>query len=152
MIAAGQSDYVKQYLWTGDNNKYHGGVIKYDLDCVVGGYKSDTCDLWEDLRDADLFWNRATMKKAMILGANFATSMGDSNSANSYINTRNAINSTLHNHYNGQFYEECKVRTYDGAVIVTFNDAFDESDGMFAPTDLEVANTVSAYNNLYCSM
>eukprot|EP01035_Chromulina_nebulosa_P040951 gene40951-55347_t len=75
LIAAGEMSYVQQYLWTGDKNKYNGGAIKYDLDYVVTNYNTNTCDLWEEIRDSDLFWNRATMKKAMILGASFASKM-----------------------------------------------------------------------------
>jgi glucoamylase len=72
LISQGQSDYVKQYLWTGNSNSYNGGAIKFDLDYIVDNYGSNTCDLWEEIRDADLFWNRFTMKKAMIVGASFA--------------------------------------------------------------------------------
>ena len=143
---------MTQYLWTGDNSKYHGGAIKYDLDYVVSGYSSNTCDLWEEIRDPDLFWNRATMKKAMLVGAQFASAMGDSASASAYTSTMQAINSTLYSsHYNGGFVQECASRTRDSAVIVGFNDAFDESDNMFAPSGLEVAQTVSSYNSMFCS-
>lgn len=152
LIAAGQKDYVTEYMWTGDNSKYNGGVIKYDLDYVVSGYSSNTCDLWEEIRDPDLFWNRATMKKAMIVGAEFAQAMGDSSSASAYTNAMQHINSTLYSaHYNGAFVQECASRTRDSAVIVGFNDAYDEADSMFAPTSLEVANTISSYNSMFCS-
>ena len=76
LIAAGEMSYVQQYLWTGDKNKYNGGAIKFDLDYVISNYDTNTCDLWEEIRDSDLFWNRATMKKAMIVGASFASKMG----------------------------------------------------------------------------
>eukprot|EP00428_Durinskia_dybowskii_P064609 CAMPEP_0170364694 /NCGR_PEP_ID=MMETSP0117_2-20130122/5512_1 /TAXON_ID=400756 /ORGANISM="Durinskia baltica, Strain CSIRO CS-38" /LENGTH=509 /DNA_ID=CAMNT_0010619215 /DNA_START=1 /DNA_END=1530 /DNA_ORIENTATION=- len=152
LIAAGEKDYVTQYLWTGDNSKYNGGAIKYDLDYVVAGYNSNTCDLWEEIRDPDFFWNRATMKKAMIVGAEFAQAMGDSASASAYTSTMQQINSTLYSsHYNGAFVQECASRTRDSAVIVGFNDAYDEADNMFAPTSIEVANTVSSYNTMFCS-
>lgn len=152
LIAAGQKDYVTEYLWTGDNNKYHGGAIKYDLDYVVSGYNSNTCDLWEEIRDPDFFWNRATMKKAMIVGAQFAQSMGDSSAASSYTSTMQQINSTLYSaHYNGAYVQECNSRTRDSAVIVGFNDAFDDSDNMFAPSEVEVAKTVSSYNTMFCT-
>jgi glucoamylase len=36
-------------------------------------------------------------------------------------------------------------------VIVGFNDGFDASDNLFAPTSLEVASTVASYNTLFCS-
>lgn len=152
LIADGQTDYVKEYLWTGDSSKYNGGAIKYDLDYVISGYNSSTCDLWEEIRDPDFFWNRATMKKAMFVGANFATQMGDSASAKSYLDTLSTLNSTLYEtHFNGEFVQECNSRTRDSAVIVGFNDAFDEEmDDMFAPTSMEVAKTVSSYNGMFC--
>ena len=39
----------------------------------------------------------------------------------------------------------------DSAVIVGFNAAFDENDGMYAPNSYEVAATVSSYNTLFCN-
>jgi glucoamylase len=42
LIASGQTSYVKEYLWTGDDSKYNGGAIKYDLDYVIEGYNSST--------------------------------------------------------------------------------------------------------------
>ena len=104
LITLGETAYVKQYLWTGDNNKLHGGAIKFDLDYIVSNYASSTCDLWEDLVHTDFFWNRMTMKKALIVGAQFARSMGDTSSATAYENTMYAINATLYaNHYNGEY-------------------------------------------------
>lgn len=152
LIAAGDAAYVSKYLWTGDANTLHGGAIKYDLDYVVSGYASNTCDLWEEIRDPDFFWNRVTMKKAMIVGAAFATQMGDSASAASYTATMQAINATLYSsHYNGGFVQECAARTRDTAVIVGFNDGYDSSDNLFAPTSKEVAQTVASYNTLFCN-
>lgn len=72
LIANGESSYVSENLWTGNSNVKHGGAIKFDLDYVVEGYASNTCDLWEEIRDPDFFWNRITMKKAMLVGAAFA--------------------------------------------------------------------------------
>ncbi len=150
LISAGQMDYVKQNLWTGNSN-LHGGAIKYDLDYIVDNYATSTCDLWEEVRDADFFWNRATMKKAMIVGAAFANQMGDSATAQKYLDTMRTINGTLYNnHYNGKYVLESNGRTQDSAVIVGFNDAYDESDNMFAPTSIEVANTVNSYNLMFC--
>jgi glucoamylase len=152
LINAGEMDYVKKNLWTGSDSNLHGGAIKYDLDYIINNYATSTCDLWEEVRDADFFWNRATMKKAMIAGASFANQMGDSATAQKYLDTMRTINGTLYkNHYNGKFVLESNGRTQDSAVIVGFNDAFDESDMMFAPTSIEVANTVNSYNLMFCS-
>ena len=37
------------------------GVIKHDLDWVVTGWDSNTCDLWEEVQSTDFFWNRVTV-------------------------------------------------------------------------------------------
>jgi hypothetical protein len=92
------------------------------------------------------------MKKALIVGAQFAAKMNSSSVAESYLTAMKAINSTLYStHYNGAFYQESYSRTRDAAVIVAFNDAFDELDKMMSPTSFEVAQTVSSYNTMFCN-
>jgi len=150
LIDQNDSTFVSENLWTGDGSK-NGGAIKYDLDYVVGNYQSSTCDLWEEYTADDLFWNRITMKKAMILGADFATKMGDTDAAASYTATAQAIDSTLYDtHWTGSAVIEHTGRTYDGAVIVGFNVGFDPSDNLFAPSSFEVASTVKEYNAMFC--
>jgi glucoamylase len=152
LINQGETQYVKDYLWTGNSNVYHGGAIKYDLDYITTQYSSSTCDLWEEIRDTDFFWNRITMKKAMILGAQFAAQMGDSASSQTYSNMVKTLDSTLYkNHFNGYYVQESGPRPQDSAVIVGFNDGYDESDDLFAPTSLEVAKTVASYNTMFCN-
>lgn len=153
--AAGlDSDVVKSLLWTGDADASNGGAIKHDLDWVVEGWASSTCDLWEELTSDDLFWNRVTMKKAMVEGSTFAAAMGDDTTASTYAATASAINATLLSaHWDssgGGFVFEATNRQKDGAVIVGFNDGFTEADGMFAPTSFEVAATVRNYNLEFC--
>lgn len=98
------------------------------------------------------FWNRITMKKAMLMGAEFAKRMGDTSSASVYTNTAAAINASLYkNHFNGAYVQESNSRPQDSAVIVGFNDGYDESDGLFAATSIEVAQTIASYNTLFCS-
>jgi glucoamylase len=78
--------------------------------------------------------------------------MGDSASASTYTKMAQTINATLYsNHFNGGFVQECGSRTRDSAVIVGFNDGYDSSDRMFAPTSYEVALTVSSYNTMFCN-
>jgi len=145
-------DYVKQYLWTGDESQYNGGAIKHDLDYLLDGWDTNTCDLWEEVQSTDFFWNRVTMKKALVMGADFADSMGDSSSAAAYRSTASSVNATLFSgHWTGSFVFESTGRQKDGAVIVGFNDGYLEEDGMFAPTSYEVAATVQAYNLAFCN-
>ncbi|CAJ1447295.1 unnamed protein product, partial [Effrenium voratum] len=51
-------------------------LVKRNLDWVAANYSSETCDLWEEVRSTDFFWNRYTMRKALILGSRFAHSVG----------------------------------------------------------------------------
>eukprot|EP01006_Ploeotia_vitrea_P032267 TRINITY_DN64532_c0_g1_i3.p1 TRINITY_DN64532_c0_g1~~TRINITY_DN64532_c0_g1_i3.p1 ORF type:complete len:227 (-),score=3.77 TRINITY_DN64532_c0_g1_i3:46-726(-) len=88
----------------------------------------------------------------MILGADFATKMGDDETAALYTSTAEAINSTLYNnHWDGKAIYEAEGRTYDGAVIVGFNVGYDKSDNLFYPTSYEVASTIKQYNLLFCN-
>jgi len=147
-----ETSFITENLWTGNGNNKHGGAIKYDLDYVVNNYGTNTCDLWEEVTSTDFFWNRITMKKAMLLGANFASQMGDSSSASTYANTAKAIDSSLYkNHWTGTAVIESNSRTYDSAVIVGFNVGYDSSDNLFQPTGYEVASTIRAYNSLFCN-
>lgn len=159
LMAQGDQEYVKKYLWTGDQAQYNGGAIKFHLDYVSddNGYSSNTCDLWEEIRSSNFFWNRVTMKKAMHMGARFAQDMGDSSSSTKYSSVESTIAATLRDdHYdtNGKYIFEDVSRTKDSAVIVGLNSGYDEDiDGnsWLAPTSVEVAGTVSAYNTLFCT-
>jgi glucoamylase len=73
LIDDNQTDWVREYLWTGNTNKYHGGAIKYDLDWIVsGGYKQSSCDLWEEIRANDLFWNQMAYHFTLTKAVKFA--------------------------------------------------------------------------------
>lgn len=80
LMKNGKTDYVKENLWTGDMNKLNGGHIKYDLDYVVDNWTQASCDLWEEIRVDDLFWNRLSSRHALKLGAALAESLGDTDS------------------------------------------------------------------------
>lgn len=42
------------------------------MEYVVEKWADATCDLWEEIRVTDLFWNRLTTRHALLLGAEFA--------------------------------------------------------------------------------
>lgn len=124
LIANNQSEWVRQYLWTGDVNNYHNGTIKYDLDWIVNRFNTDTCDLWEEITDSDFFWNRITMKKALILGYKFAMKMNDIESAYNYYKTMKEINETLYGtHWNEKFIQESGIMygRYQGDIYTGGN-------------------------------
>jgi glucoamylase len=151
LIDAGDKAYVAANLWTNDDSNLKGGAVKWDLDYVVDGWDSNTCDLWEEVRSSDFFWNRVTMKKAMITGAAFAEQMGDSKSASTYAATAAKIDAALDSHWKGTFVAEEDNRQKDGAVLVGFNNGFDVSDARYAPTSLEVASTLNEFNTAFCT-
>lgn len=151
LLANQQQSFVQQYLWTGDSSKYNGGAIKFDLDWVAANWASSGCDLWEEIQSDDFFWNRYTMRYALVQGSALATAMGDSSTAASYTAAAAAINATLSAHYNGQFVYESTNRQEDSAVIIAFTVGY-LNDGVFAPDSQEVAGTLLTLAELFHGM
>lgn len=145
-LEQGNVDYVKTTLWTGDPNY---DVIKYDLDWIAdGGYLNNSCDLWEEVRSDDFFWNKFTMRKALTMGAAFATKMGDAASATKYSSIAGQLVDPIKNHYSNGFIFETANRQKDGAVICALNDGYN-GDGIFSASSTEVANTINVYNQAF---
>jgi len=125
-------------------------LIQTDLDWVADNWQSSGCDLWEEIRSADFFWNRFTARAALSKGAAFATSKGDSARASKYGAAAKAAEATLEAHYDSGFVFEEQSRKKDAAVITAFNDGY-LGDGVFGPASKEVAGTISTLNTLFCS-
>ena len=154
LLASNSMSYVAKYLWTGSESHYHGGAIKYDLDYVAANWASDTCDLWEELRSNDFFWNRYNYYRALVDGAAFATKMGDSESAATYSAAAGKVLAALGDHWNGQFIQESSNRQKGASVICALNDAYMGSsvEANFAPTSSWVAATVNVLSATFTDM
>jgi len=152
LAANGHSDMVDNTLWTGDNNKLHGGLIPFDLDYISDHYSDNSCDLWEEIRSDSLFWNLYTTRKALLVGSAFATKQGDSGRASKWTDAAKQIQSRLDSHWNGNFLFEDQNRQIDGSVVHAFNVAFLETldDTYLSVDDERVAHTVKAYNQAFC--
>ncbi|CAE7705468.1 unnamed protein product [Symbiodinium microadriaticum] len=126
-------------------------LVKQNLDWVVENYDSETCDLWEEVRSPDFFWNRYTMRKALKQGAAFAKSVGgDEARASKYSETAAALSNQLSSHIDPSGYVfESSNRRKDTAVIEAFN-VGDMDDGVFAPLSKEVVSTLSELSQLFC--
>lgn len=135
------SKYTSSDLWQ---------LIKTDLDWQAANWQQEGCDLWEEIRSDDFFWNRFTMRAALTKGADFAKLQGDSTRSSIYSGAAKAVEATLGAHFSDGFVFETQARKKDAAVICAFNDGY-LGDGVFAPTSEEVAGTVSTLNNLFCS-
>lgn len=133
------SDYLKSW-----------SSIKYNLDYIVSGYNSDTCDLWEEIVSSDFFWNRATMVKSLLLGSRLATKLGFTEDAKIWDQTATTIRNNIYStHWNGFYFYESSNRPVDGAVIVALNDAYDEQTNFLDPLSYEIASTVYYYNLVF---
>lgn len=149
LIAAGETNYVKENLWTNSASLNHGGAIKYDLDWVVSNWRQNGCDLWEEIESEDFFWGRFNFRRGLLEGALLAEEMGDRASAKLYRETAAEIQKALNVHWTGTYVTESSNRPKDAAVVSAFSDGYVE-DGVFKPTDYQVAGTVATLNELFC--
>jgi len=132
---------LKQRAWT---------QIQKELDWVVSKYDSVGCDLWEEVQSTDFFWNRYTMRKALLQGSKFAASMSDSSREETYTGIFNEISGKLSMHIQSDgFVFESENRKIDTATIEAFN-VGDMDDGMFAPLSKEVVATMVGLTKSFC--
>ncbi len=152
LLENGKDDYVLNYLWTKDSNKYHGGAIKYDLDWISTSWSTTiSFDLWEDNQSSDIFWSKMNQRQAMVYGAKLANIMGDTEIANLYEKVASDISVLIQKHWNGNFYIQSPNREKDGAVVCAFNTGYADDD-FLKPTDEKVAKTVSVLNSVFCNL
>lgn len=137
------SELDKQSLWP---------LIKYNLDYILTGYNSNTCDLWEEIVNPDFFWNRVTMAKALSMGSKLATKLGYTVDAENWFYLSKTIKQAIYeSHWNGYYYYESNNRPVDGAVIIGLNVGYDDDDNFLNPLAYEVASTVYYYNLVFSS-
>merc|ERR1712127_165807 len=83
LIDNGKESEAKSDIWP---------LIENDLDWVVNGGAGDSepgwmqvgCDLWEEVRSSDFFWNRMSFIYCLQQAADFADRIGESGAAGSY--------------------------------------------------------------------
>mmetsp|Transcript_31922 Transcript_31922/g.69889 ORF Transcript_31922/g.69889 Transcript_31922/m.69889 type:complete len:502 (+) Transcript_31922:46-1551(+) len=150
-LKGGDKSFVQEKLWTGDDGKYNGGLIKYDLAWVVANWQQNSCDLWEEVQSEDFFWGRYTMRAGLMVGAQLAEAMGDTASAATYRSTASDIEGTLGRHFNGAYVFESDNRPVDSAVVGAFSDGDFDGNQLYAPLSKEVLLTISNLNSVFCN-
>lgn len=148
---------IRKHLWTNNFSKHMGGTVQHNLNYVLTHWAQYTCDLWEEVVSNDFFWNRLTMKKAMLMGIRFAQSLGAEKEMNDYKRAKSLIDRAgWDSHFNSTWkgsdhyvQEEHSIRPCDGAVILAFNHAWDDEEGQFPPHGFAVAKTVLEYNRIF---
>jgi len=128
-------------------------VMKQELDWVAANYtRDDGCDLWEEVRSADLFWTRFTMRKALLQGSQFASKFGkDKDRSAKYAAVAVEITKALSSHVQADgFVCEVDFRCKDAAVIDAFNVGYTD-DEVFAPLSKPVVSTLSGLSEMFCN-
>jgi len=98
----------------------------------------------------DFFWGRFTMRKALIMGAGFASHQKDTSRASKYAAVADEITKGLSSHVQSNgFVCEASTRCQDSAVIEAFNVGYND-DGVFAPLQKEVIATLSGLSKVFC--
>merc|ERR1711963_489236 len=102
---AGQSDQAKRDVWP---------LIKFDMEWVLDNWGSEGCDLWEEVRSNDFYFNRAGYIYSLNIAANFADAIGES-AGQSYRSKANEILEATKSHYGkfGDYIYNCDVRPED---------------------------------------
>jgi len=137
LIKNGQSSYVSSTLIP---------IIKTDLDWVLSNWQSDGCDLWEEVRSNDFFWNRAGYVYTLTWCESVMNKVGDSSYASRCASTKSSVRASLDGHWTGSFMKESANREKDTAVIHAFS-----SFEAYPITDEKVAKTIQVLSQTFCS-
>jgi len=125
-------------------------LIQTDLDWLSKNWQLEGCDLWEEIRSDDFFWNRFTMRAALSLGATFAQAQGDGTRQATYAAAAKDVENTLQAHFADGFIYESTSRRQDASVMCALNDGY-LGDGLFKASSMEVAGTITKLNSLFCT-
>ncbi|CAG0921493.1 unnamed protein product [Notodromas monacha] len=123
-------------------------LVKFDLEWVQANWQSEGCDLWEEVRSTDFYFNRMAYVYSLNVAADFADTLG-APEASTYRALAETIKTTAAAHWRsaeGYIYES-ENRPYDGAVIhsiATFGEF------LFPPESPEGASTVAFLAKKFC--
>lgn len=120
-------------------------IVKFDMAWVTENWRQDGCDLWEEVRSNDFYWNRMAYIYSLNVAADFADSIGQSGAE--YRAVAEEIKGETMGHWKDGFLYESTNRPYDGAVIhaiATFGEY------LFPPSSSEAAATIKVLTKTFC--
>ena len=121
-------------------------AIPTDLNYVMQNWQeSDNCDLWEE-QTGTHWYTLMVQRHALIYGASLASHFGDDTLAASWNKTAASMVSEIESFDNGSFISE-GTRQLDCSIIV--GTLYGGSDGLYAPTDTSVLNTMAAISSYW---
>jgi len=124
-------------------------LIANDLEWVTQNWQNQPqgCDLWEEVRSTDFFWNRMAYVYSLNNAAALAKQLQEKVAEELYSTSASDINDALRSHWNGNYLTESDNRPLDGSVlhaVATFG------QDTYAPTSSETASTIQAYTQAFC--
>ena len=120
-------------------------IVKYDLAWVEDNWTELGCDLWEEVRSEDFYFNRMAYIYSLNVAADFGDMIGESGAA--YRSLAEEIKTATKTHWKDGFLYESTNRPIDGAVIhsiATFGEY------MFPPESEEAAATIRVITKSFC--
>lgn len=142
LLANGMKSYVTQYLWNGDATKP--GIAR-DLDYVIQHWADDAGDPWEEVR-GQVFFEKFAARRAMLLGAQIATTFGDDTLAATYTATAQQIVASINSlHWDpslGIIQEVPATRPLDSAVHLGILYSH-MGDGYLDPSSQEAQSSIA---------
>lgn len=92
LIAEGKTELVKKKIYDGRHPSH--SVVKKDLEYVSHHWRDPSFDLWEEVK-GDHFYTRMVQRRALIEGAQLASTLGDSGAADWYLSQAKEIEKSL---------------------------------------------------------
>merc|ERR1719423_178288 len=125
------------------------GLVQHDMELVTENWKSEGCDLWEEVRSKDFYFNRAGYIYSLNTAADFADMVNQGSTAKAYRSKANEILDATKSHYGkyGNYIYETDNRPQDGAVIhsiATFGKY------IYGPESEEAASTIKKLTHSFC--
>eukprot|EP01062_Namystynia_karyoxenos_P021365 TRINITY_DN1812_c0_g1_i6.p1 TRINITY_DN1812_c0_g1~~TRINITY_DN1812_c0_g1_i6.p1 ORF type:complete len:589 (+),score=203.07 TRINITY_DN1812_c0_g1_i6:77-1768(+) len=144
----GDADYVSTYLWGKS-----GGAVPRDLDYCAQVWDQTGCDLWEEVRSDDFYWQWASCHRGLRVGVELANKVGDSASAAKYGSLADKIQARMKAQVaaDGNYIFESKIRQKDVAALLgaLHDDPANPAHGLGSP---EVANTIATLDSTFTAM
>lgn len=121
-------------------------LVSFDMAWVLDNWESLGCDLWEEVRSEDFYFNRMAYIYSLNEAAKFADAIGEDGA--SYRSTAETIKTATKPHFKDGFIYESTNRPYDGAVIhsiATFGEY------LYPPESEEAAATIKFLTKTFCN-
>merc|ERR1719348_663699 len=138
LIDNGKESEAKSDIWP---------LVSFDLEWVTGHWREEGCDLWEEVRSDDFFWNRMAYIHCLNQAADFADAIGEGAGAE-YRSVAETIKTAITSHWNGEYLTESNNRPDDGAVIHAIT-TFGEY--LYPANSQEAAGTMKYLVRAFCN-